>query len=109
MFMTVLSLTVLLFIWYFPLNHIRQIVKTISKMEYKEEYILTVYDSAIEIGENENSTIYLYEDAPIRIWETDELFIIGYDKVRVFVIPKRCCKGKTQISEIAEKRCGRKI
>lgn len=96
LFMTVLSLTVLLFIWYFPLNHIRQVVKTISKMEYKEEYILTVYDSAIEIGENENSAIYFYEDAPIRIWETEELFIIGYEKVRVFVVPKRCCNENAE-------------
>lgn len=95
-FMAVLCFTVLLFIWYFPLNHIRQTVKAISKMEYKEEYILTVYDNAVEIGEDENSILYTYEKDPIRIWETDSLFIIGYDKFRVFVIPKRCCSGKIE-------------
>ncbi len=53
--MTVISLTVLLFIWYFPLNHIRQIVKTVSQMEYKEEFILTVYNSGIDVGEDEKA------------------------------------------------------
>lgn len=109
LFMTVISLTVLLFIWYFPLNHIRQIVKTVSQMEYKEEFILTVYNSGIDVGEDEKSILYLYQEAPIRIWETDELFIIGYDKVRVFVIPKRCCEGKEAlISEKLKNGAGEK-
>ena len=66
-------------------------------MEYSENFILTVYDSGIDVGEDQNSVIYLYDTAPIRIWETDELFIIGYDKIRVFVIPKRCCIEKVEI------------
>ena len=109
LFMTVLCLIVLLFIWYFPIQHIRQVVKSVNKMEYREDFILTVYDSGIDVGTDDSNIIYLYQKDPVRVWETDDLFIIGYEKVRIFVIPKRCCAGQeAAISEKLQKGAGEK-
>ena len=94
LFMTIISLLVLLFIWYFPIQHIRQVVKAVNKMEYSEDFILTVYDSGVDVGTEGENIIYRYDSDPVRVWETDELFVIGYDKARVFVLPKRCCAGQ---------------
>lgn len=95
-FMAVLCITVLLAIWYFPLNHVRQTVKAIEEMGDQEQFVLTVYDDAVEIGEYGGRTVYTYASDPIRVWETSELYIIGHDKFRVFVVPKRYCRDKIQ-------------
>lgn len=92
-FMCVITLAVLGIIWFFPKNHIRQMVKTIDAQEYKEEYLLSVYDNAVIVGDGPEKDIFYFDNPKIRVWETEELFIIGYEKIRVFVIPKRCCDG----------------
>lgn len=90
LFMCVLTVTVLLMIWYFPLSHIHTTVKAIASQENFETFRLSVYDNAILIGEGEQRNIFYYKDGQIRVWETDTLFVIGYAKQHVFVVPKRC-------------------
>lgn len=92
-FMCVVIVSALAFIWYFPLMHIKQVVKSVASMEYKEEYILKVYDSAIVVGEGTSQNLFFYRDGKIKVWEDQELFVIGNGKERVFAVPKRCVEG----------------
>ncbi len=92
-FMCVIIVSALAFIWYFPLAHIRGVVKSVEKMEYKEEFILNVYDNAVTVGEGTSKNVFLFRDGKLKVWENQELFVIGQGKERVFAVPKRCVTG----------------
>lgn len=107
-FMCALTIAVLGMIWYFPLNHIKSIVKSVSAQDHEEIYDICFYDNAVVVGENESKNVFYYKDGLIRAWETDSLIIIGYAKQRIFVVPKRCSKEKTQgITDFLRKGLGK--
>lgn len=95
-FMCVITVAVLGLIWYFPWNHIKSMVKAISNQEYKEDYILIVYDDAIAVGDLEDGNVFYYHDNKIKVWELSDMFVVGYNKQRIFVVPKRCCNDQVQ-------------
>lgn len=90
-FMCVLTVAALGFIWYFPFNHIHQTVKILQKQKQQEQYQIIIYDNALIVGEGEQQNVLYYKDQKLRVWETSDLFIIGYQKAHVFILPKRCC------------------
>lgn len=92
-FMCVIIISALAFLWYFPLAHIRGITKSVEKMEYKEDFILNVYDNAIVVGEGSSKNTFFYSEGKLKVWENQDLFVIGHGKERVFAVPKRCVKG----------------
>ena len=52
---------------------------------------MTVYQDGIRMGSGENANFVPYGKKNFRCWETEDLFIIGHEKQRVFILPKRCC------------------
>lgn len=95
-FMCVITVAVLGLIWYFPWNHVKSMVKAISQQEYKEDYILTVYNDAMAVGDMNDGNVFYYRDNKIKVWELSDMFVVCYDKQRVFVVPKRCCEEEAQ-------------
>lgn len=99
-FICVICVAVLGMIWYYPLNHIKTMVKTVRQNEI-EDFRMSVYDNAIVFGVGESATIIDYDSGHLRTWETDDLFIIGYEKQRIFLLPKRCLKDDNEINAVS--------
>lgn len=99
MFLSAMCVVVIVFIWHFPRNHIKQMVKIINDTPYQENNVITFYEDSIRVGEGSTSAIYHYipktKRDTIRVWESDDVFTIGYGKERVFILPKRCCEDYT--------------
>lgn len=96
LFMAILCVIVILFVWYVPLTHIRQIAKGVEASGLSDTFKITFYDEGIKLGEGESSTVFMYETEPLKAWETDDMFVIGYAKERVFAIPKSYCEDNTE-------------
>lgn len=107
LFMSVICISVLGLIWYFPLRHIKSTVKAIAMQEYTEDYVLRIYDTYIRVGEGSGSARYDVVKDRLRAWENKELFVIGLAKERIFVVPKRCCQGREEmLSDLLKDRFG---
>lgn len=90
-FIAVVCIAVMCFIIYLPHSHIKHTVSAIDANPYTEEYEMTVYQDGIRMGSGENANFVPYGKKNFRCWETEDLFIIGHEKQRVFILPKRCC------------------
>lgn len=99
-FICVICVAVLGMIWYYPLNHIKTIVKVVRENEI-EDFKMTVYDNAIVFGENETATIINYDSGYLRVWEDSEKFVIGYEKQRIFLLPKRCIENQETVNKVS--------
>lgn len=91
MFIAVVCIAVMCFIVYLPHSHIKHTVSAIDANPYTEDYEMTVYQDGIRMGSGENANFVPYGKKNFRCWETEDLFIIGHEKQRVFILPKRCC------------------
>ena len=91
MFIAVVCIAVMCFIIYLPHSHIKHTVSAIDANPYSEDYEMTVYQDGIRMGSGENANFVPYGKKNFRCWETEDLFIIGHEKQRVFILPKRCC------------------
>lgn len=100
-FICVICVAVLGMIWYYPINHIKTMVKTVRQNSI-EDYKMSIYDDVIVFGEGETATIISYDSGQLRVWETNDLFIIGYAKQRIFLLPKRCLKNDEEIKNISD-------
>lgn len=94
-FIAVVCIAVMCFIIYLPHSHIKHTVAAIEANPYSEDYEMTVYQDGIRMGSGENANFVPYGKKNFRCWETEDLFIIGHDKQRVFILPKRCCPEET--------------
>ena len=90
-FIAVVCIAVMCFIIYLPRSHIKHTVSAIEANPYSEDYEMTVYQDGIRMGSGENANFVPYGKKNFRCWETEDLFIIGHEKQRVFILPKRCC------------------
>lgn len=107
-FICVICVAVLGMIWYYPLNHIKTIVKMIEQNPI-DDYVMSVYEDAVIFGENETATIIEYNSGYLKVWEDEEKFVIGYEKQRIFLIPKRCLdkNNSENISKIFKNGLGK--
>lgn len=102
LFMCVMIVAAIAYIWYFPLAHIKNVVKAISKTEYQENFILKVYEDSIQAGEGSDQVTFPFAEGKLMVWETEEMFIVGHAKQRVFALPKRCIETAEECQKISE-------
>lgn len=100
-FICAICIVVVGMIWYYPINHIKIMVKTVRESPI-EDFNMTVYDDALVLGKEESATIIEYNSGYLRVWETDELFVIGYEKQRIFLLPKRCLSDTDEINSVSQ-------
>lgn len=82
-------------LWYFPWHHIRQTAKTVDAQQ-DQQYIMTLYDDAIVTGEGEGRNVFYFRDNTMKAWELADMYVLGYNKLRIFVLPKRFCQGREE-------------
>lgn len=88
LFLAVMCISVLGFIWYLPLKHVKKTAKAAN--DNNLEFTMIVYDKFIKIGEENGSYILNFKKEITKIVETQRIFLICAGKDRVFILPKRC-------------------
>ncbi|MEG2813048.1 MAG: hypothetical protein RSA79_00455 [Oscillospiraceae bacterium] len=94
------------FIWYFPLSHIKKSAKAAD--EDKEQFKMTIYDFAINVGEENGSYILKFNKDINQVFEIENLFILCFGKEKVFILPKRCLENSEEITNIFKKALNEK-
>lgn len=92
----IISVCVIAMIWYFPLQHVRQVVKAMRLQEDEIQYHMTIFPNAIRIGQGETASTVYYKDGQLQFWETEQLLVLGYAKQRLFALPKRCFPDRVE-------------
>lgn len=92
----IVSVCAMAMIWYFPLQHVRQVVKAMRLEEHPMDYHMVVYPNAIRVGQGEQASVVYYKDNLLQFWETERLLVLGYNKQRLFALPKRCFPDRVE-------------
>lgn len=87
-----------IFVWYFPINHIKKMSKAADAD--KESFKMNIYESCIQVGEENGSFILKFNKDITKIFETQNLFILCAGKERVFIVPKRCISNDSEVTDI---------
>lgn len=86
----IVSICVIGMIWYFPLQHIRQVVKAMQLEKEPVIYHIGFYANGVRVGAGESASTISFADRQLQFWETETLLVLGYAKQRLFALPKRC-------------------
>lgn len=89
-FMMIISITVIVLIFYIPYKHIKSISNAASQMN--DTFKIYFCEQNILFGED-NQTIIYYTDKKLKIIESDKSLLIFNSKENVFIVPFRCIEG----------------
>lgn len=89
--MAVLCVVAILYIWYMPWSHVRNLKKATDSMETLPQFKMTVGEQGfINYDENNKPFLIPYTGEKVRAIETLALYTIIISKEKCFVVPKRC-------------------